>query len=949
MKKLQIITLTALMASGVAYAALDWDGVDNLAKGASVTLSSNDSEGNRNSIVDDNNGSGWQANKDAANPDWALIDLGETKTFKDIEIKWEAARPNTYKVYVTADAPTVTAGDTESTIAEVWLTANESKAVERTLEGPGNIDDHITGDFSGRYLLIYGTEDSELSGLWGMRIFEVRVGDFSALADRISKLALDDVSVVRGETATVNVKAMTATGEGDLSKVTNLRLEASDPSVTVTDKGNGQFEVVPSAYGNYTLTAFGMADGKDLTATAKLTSNPDASTYLINESMTFQADAKNANGEDNAKNAFDGNDGGNGWMAGRDGYGENEAAGEHLHWLLLDMQNEYNIELITVNWEGASSNRYDIYAVQTLDDLKALTLESEATYGISLAPGVNARTDWFYGKELTEVRYLLLVSRENGSPYGLNLREMRLYGKTSRDPEASDIRIAYEGDAIANVGLPLTATVMDQFGNAWSDQEGIILAVTDGDATIDANVLTAAKRGSVTVEATWKELKATKTIEFKADINEAVNRGKLTVEADAKNADDADNAANAFDGNMTTGWMAGRDGYGIEEGFEPAGANEHWLKINFWRPFNLYMVSLNWEGANCNDYEVYVLDTDEVPESFDGLTPALTYYENPRQAARTDNLFGDLENVKTLLFRFRNNATGYGLNLFEVNFYGSPSEESVAKAITLETNVGEAVKINETGAALLVSAVDQYDDAMTVPVSVEGTGISYDALTGALTAEAEGSVEITAGEGDIAKTITVGSFDGSTQASIALVASATVDNGDNAAVVLNKSESTGLEDMYQPKNQNMAPYKLTIDLGKEYPADVIEVIWETAHASDFEILTGTDPNALTAAYTVAGRALRGYDNVIDRTMLEKNTPVRYIQIDVTGHAHEYPAAIRRVRLYNADSAEMLGITDITVEPAKARTIYNLQGIAVPADRMERGTIYIVDGVKMIIK
>lgn len=707
MKKLQIITITALMASGVAYAALDWDGVDNLAKGASVTLSSNDSEGNRAAIVDDNNGSGWQAAGGAVNPDWALIDLGESKAFKDIEIKWEASHPNTYKVYVTDNAPTVTASGDENVIDAAWLTANDSKAVERDITGEASVDDHITGDFSGRYLLIYDLTDNNWASQYGMRIFEVRVGDFSALADRISKLALEDVSVVRGETATVNVKAMTATGEGDLSKVTNLRLEASDPSVTVTDKGNGQFEVVPSAYGSYTLTASGTADGKDLTATAKLTSNPDASTYLINESMTFQADAKNANGEDNAKNAFD--------------------------------------------------------------------------------------------------------------------------------------------------------------------------------------------------------------------------------------------------GNMTTGWMAGRDGYGIEEGFEPAGANEHWLKVNFWRPFNLYMVSLNWEGANCNDYEVYVLDTDEVPESFDGLTPALTYYENPRQAARTDNLFGDLENVKTLLFRFRNNATGYGLNLFEVNFYGSPSEESVAKDITLETNVGEAVKINETGAALLVSAVDQYDDVMTVPVSVEGTGISYDVLTGALTAEAEGSVEITAGEGDVAKTITVGSFDGSTQANIALVASATVDNGDNAAVVLNKSESTGLEDMYQPKNQNMAPYKLTIDLGKEYPADVIEVIWETAHASDFEILTGTDPNALTSAYAVAGRSLRGYDNVIDRTMLEKNTPVRYIQIDVTGHAHEYPSAIRRVRLYNADSAEMLGITDITVEPAKARTIYNLQGIAVPADRMERGTIYIVDGVKMIIK
>lgn len=113
MKKLQIITLTALMASGVAYAALDWDGVDNLAKGASVTLSSNDSEGNRAAIIDDNNGSGWQAAGGAVNPDWALIDLGESKAFKDI-------------------VPTVIASGDENVIGAAWLTANDSKAVEPT-------------------------------------------------------------------------------------------------------------------------------------------------------------------------------------------------------------------------------------------------------------------------------------------------------------------------------------------------------------------------------------------------------------------------------------------------------------------------------------------------------------------------------------------------------------------------------------------------------------------------------------------------------------------------------------------------------------------------------------------------------------------------------------------------------------------------------------------------
>ena len=169
MKKLQIITITALMASGVAYAALDWDGVDNLAKGASVTLSSNDSEGNRAAIVDDNNGSGWQAAGGAVNPDWALIDLGESKAFKDIEIKWEASHPNTYKVYVTDNAPTVTASGDENVIDAAWLTANDSKAVEPTAIAVGcrDIAPHgacraKTDPFFGECLKHYLPADTQL-------------------------------------------------------------------------------------------------------------------------------------------------------------------------------------------------------------------------------------------------------------------------------------------------------------------------------------------------------------------------------------------------------------------------------------------------------------------------------------------------------------------------------------------------------------------------------------------------------------------------------------------------------------------------------------------------------------------------------------------------------------------------------------------------------------------
>lgn len=1002
MNKFLTLTLTGLLAAGIAYAELDWSDVDNVASGATVTLSSNISDSNAKAIVDDNNSTGWQAKGDAAGDDWALLDLGETKTFSDIEIKWEASHPSAYDVYVTDSKPTVVEGDGENTIAEAWLTANTATA-SRTLEGEANIDDQISGKFNGRYILIYVTADNNNARAYGSRIYEVRAGDFSALEGKITKLALDDVEVIKGQTATVTVSAKTAVGDAELSEVSGLTLTADDEAVVITTKGAGEYEVSCDAYGEYTLTATGTAAGKTVSGTAKLTINPDPTTNIMKPAvMTAQADAKNADGQDCAALAIDGNTG-TGWKAGRDGYGETESAGEHLHWLLIDLKNTYNIDLITVQWEGANSNSYDIYCAETVDQLRTIVLDDAgsdepATQADALTPAytfytepvVAGRTDKFFGEEVKDTQYVLLVSHNNASGYGLNLFEISIYGVTSKEPEAASMALSFDTDCpLANEPIAINAVVMDQYGAEWTNQEGITLEVVDGDAVITDGSLIAASKGDVTVKASQGEISATETITIIADKNDTVAKAKITAKTDALKADGTDSARAAVDGvDNVTGWQAGRGGYGVEDGvdYEAKGDAEHWLLLKLWRAFDLDLITVSWEGANSNKYDIYCAktlgqikalmpgyeadgDNSETSTYAEGddaadktISPTYTYDAAPVQAARIDRFYGnEAKGVNYILLASHSNATAYGLNLYEINLYGTYSEASKASEVTLETSVGQAMMVGESGVTLTAAAIDQYGDEMPATVAIEGSAVDYDDETGLLSATAEGRVKITVtvGEGEDAKSMSMpfGAFASSTRAAIGKVGTATATLGDNTAdasiVISETAAPAGQNDYYQPATPG-TQYYVTVALDKAYAADVIEVVWETAHAASFTIAAAeTEADLDEPLYTVENRELRGYDYVTDRVLLDEGAKVQYIRVAVTADAMQYASAIRRIRLYNETAKqeidEATGVIDINVAAdGKSGQIYNLRGIRVDRENLPAG-VYIIDGVKKIVK
>lgn len=89
-----------------AVAAINWNSgkLENIAQGATVTVSSKDADAKF--IADGNDGTAWQANAatHALTQDWVIIDLGESKPFTDMSIVWEASHCKSYSVYVSTEA-----------------------------------------------------------------------------------------------------------------------------------------------------------------------------------------------------------------------------------------------------------------------------------------------------------------------------------------------------------------------------------------------------------------------------------------------------------------------------------------------------------------------------------------------------------------------------------------------------------------------------------------------------------------------------------------------------------------------------------------------------------------------------------------------------------------------------------------------------------------------------
>ncbi len=187
MKKIMTI-VAGVAVAGAAALALDWNTQENLALNAQVVTSSvRPGEGDRpENITDGNTGSRWQAieKANAVSPDWVIIDLGESKTFTDVEIIWENSHPKTYSVYVTETAIPYAQqnfGTEEEPVNYNVIDAGWLENATATFAGGEDSEagytETLTSEtaLTGRYILIYGETYNNWATDWGMCIYEVRV------------------------------------------------------------------------------------------------------------------------------------------------------------------------------------------------------------------------------------------------------------------------------------------------------------------------------------------------------------------------------------------------------------------------------------------------------------------------------------------------------------------------------------------------------------------------------------------------------------------------------------------------------------------------------------------------------------------------------------------------------------------------------------------------------
>lgn len=954
MKKILSFVAVGMLASASVFAAIDWNAgtVENLAAGATVTVSSN--PGAAAAIVDNNNEGGWQAAgaSHEYTHDWAILDLGSEKTITDVEIYWQAAHCKKYSIYVSTEAiPYETVAETEyQAINADWLASHTAAGTGgNDSEADYNEDVQFAEPQNGQYILIYADEYNNYGNQYGMFIHEVRVANIQG-RDEISALQLTQQgsAVAGGEAVTVTVKPVNVIGEVlELNTISDLNLTCDNEAVTIEGGENGVYSVSATAFGDFTLTATATTAGKQVSGTMTLAVGYNwAAAENVATGKTVQGRVK-ADAEDNnpPSNAVDGNVENfyeyNGEYGGGDG------------WVLVDLGDVYNLTAIGALYtDNVSSGKFMVGFAEDNASIEARIQEANGTDFVW-----NVTEGWTFSGQIvrtpgninsyicpagTVARYIVVKDADNpvGKPH---LNEIYVAGTVREAAKATtiDVKVAAPG-LVLNEQTTVEATVLDQYGKPFDAQAEISVTGAEySNGTITANA-----KGMVTVKATAEGLEA-ETKFYVADENDYCLAGcEVTASEGAQ-----ENKAPVTDG--------GKDIKNWGADFElapaaPAGDYTHWFTVKLAKPFDIDLIAALWEGASPADYNVYLGTTENDLQLYYTLTghKGLENY--------SDRFSGkEMKNIQYIKIETTKNATNYGIKLHDLKVYGTSNVASVPTTIDL-TASNNYVATN-TKITLSAKVTDQF--GMEMP-DAEVTYSCNDA-----SAIIEGAEFDATKKGAYTVTATCG------EATADIVLNVVVDSNEklNAQDLANTATLNGtvLENVNTFAGNAIAfkdlPTTLEFKFAQAQNFDFLEFRWEAACPSDYTVVATYSDNTTATILTVAGREFQNgvypVDKVLNtsaanRAIGEIATAnlkgVTALTLNVTGaNSTMYPTmTLYGIEAYGELITSVIdGVASETNEPVD---VYNLQGVKVrgnvaPADALEslpKG-VYIVGGKKVV--
>lgn len=899
MKKL-FVMLAASLFAGSAW-ALDWNVVENFAKDAPVTVSTN--VGAAATITDDNNGSSWQASPRTPHPDMFIVDLGQSRTINQMQFIWEASHPNVYDIYVSDDAIPTTSQDGCNVVPDTWFDG-KTPAVTRTVEGNAGATDEfeLTTAVTGRYVMMVGKELNPNATAYGTRIFEFRCGYLVREAPKATavKLTVTNPHAITAVGMDYAISAEVVDQYGDRMDLTPAYAltgcEVADGRLKITQKGNVSVKATYQELASDEVTMNALVDLADYVEGGTIT----ADTNLGTAAQLFDGGAALASNGAQFMLA----DGGD----------------TDPHWLLIDKGREIDIDGIYITWEGASANQYTVEVGPTAENLtNVLTIDAPA--------GINARKDWVTdAAKMKGARYIKISTQSAGTNYGLKLYEVKVYGKAKPvDPVATAIELtmnpAIDRAAIGQE-VAVSAKVLDQFGKDMADE--VTLSV-EGPGTLAEGKLSFTGLGDVKVKAVSGSLSAERSINVVIDATRYVIDSNATVTSDQE----ASTAAQLFDGGSdptANGAMFNVVAQDSDAAADRDGA--HWVLVDLARPVDVDAVVINWEGACADKYNV------EMGATVETLAKVYEVDEEHGVNARKDWFYGkEAKGVRYIRVNTLHAASQYGIKMYDLKVYGTPNYTAVATSMKFDVKtaapymVGDQIKM-EAGVA------DQYGYVMDTPVEYTASAgtLSVEAETGltVVTPTAKGKLTVTGKAGELTGSV---EFDIVADAADYLNPAGFIAKGtytDNAGEAKVDEPLPGMFDGNATENGpaeaqiGVEPAVLDIDLAGPHFIDMFTMSWEAACSGSMTVsVWGEDQTAedATEVFAIEGRKLVGGVNPVDRVVIPETLgAIRYIRVNITEPASGYGMRLYEARLYGRRDIRVTSFSAAPTVAAEGRDI-----------------------------
>lgn len=420
--------------------------------------------GNAAAAIDNNieGGSRWESAQE--DPQTWTLDLGQARIFNTLEIVWEGAYGKTF---------TVSVSDDKETWTPVWTVEGQE------LAGFPYTQTQTIDKTTARYIQFHGTERGTGYGysFWEFRVY---LAGTSVLTSLEAKSANNITKV--GETNVITLVSRDQNGQVmETPNGVTYTITPADAG-TITDN-----VYTPAKIGSATIVAaIGEVKAAAFDVFAYDGENVALSTDINTSKIVAQSDFA-PNGTD-AWHAIDGNEGSVWQGSATNGTADDEASRTYDSWFVVDFGAYYDINLVSIKFEGACSQEYTV-------DFSANNATWSTAYEYVGNAGAYAHTKLIYGNDLqnnTKVRYARFYSTKAATIWGMKMFEFKVFGTPGEAPADDEKPVMVKAELVSNTFKSAIIAVEATDNNAVANYK-----VVDASNALDQSCT--AKDGKITV------------------------------------------------------------------------------------------------------------------------------------------------------------------------------------------------------------------------------------------------------------------------------------------------------------------------------------------------------------------------------------------------------------------------------------------------------------------